>query len=68
MYVPCILYSLLSRPTNAQNTHTHTHIHTQIYTVYIYIYIYIDNILYVVITPRDYTSIYSHKARNFHVL
>jgi hypothetical protein len=27
MYVPCILYSLLSRPTNAQNTHTHTHTH-----------------------------------------
>jgi hypothetical protein len=29
LYVPCIIYSLLCRPTNAQHyTHTHTHTHT----------------------------------------
>jgi hypothetical protein len=31
MYVPYILYNLLSEPTNAQHTHTHTHTHTHIY-------------------------------------
>ena len=60
MYVPCILYSLLSRPTNAQHIYIyiyiyiyihiyiHTHTHTHIYT---YIHIYINNILYIVSTP-----------------
>jgi len=37
MSVPCILYSLLSRPTNAPHTHKHTHTHTHTHT-YIYIY------------------------------
>jgi len=39
MYVPCILYSLLTRPTNAQH---------------ICIYIYINNILYIVINPTGF--------------
>ena len=45
MYVPCIFYSLLTTPTNAQHTHTHTHI-----------YIYINNILYTVSTPTYFDA------------
>jgi len=41
MYVPCILYSLLSRPTNAQHTS---------------IYVYINNILYNVSTPTCFNA------------
>ena len=31
-YVPCLLYRLLYRLTNAQHTHTHTHIYIYIYS------------------------------------
>jgi hypothetical protein len=45
MYILCILFSLLCRPTNAQT-----------YT-YIYIYIYINNnILYIVSTPTCFNA------------
>jgi len=36
MYILCVMYSLLSRPTNAQHTH-----------IYIYIYIYISTIFHI---------------------
>ena len=45
MYIPWILCTLLSRPTNAQ------HMYTYIY-VYIHIYLYINNILYIKVLLR----------------
>jgi hypothetical protein len=41
MYVPCILYNLLSRPTN-----------TLYICVCVYVGMYINNILYIVSTPK----------------
>jgi len=43
MYLLCIMYSLLSRPTNAQ-------------LIYIYIYIYINNISHYVSNPTCFNA------------
>ena len=61
-----ISFTLLSRPTNAQNTHTHTYICMCVY-IYIYIYIYINNILYFVSTTKCFeASASSSGALSYH--
>jgi len=49
MYLPCILYSLLSGPTNAKHKKAHTHI-------YLYIHIYINDILHIVSIPTRFIA------------
>jgi len=53
MYVPCILYGSLSRPTNAQH-------------IYTYIYIYINNILYFLSTFGCFDPLTSSSDLSFY--